>query len=470
MRRDQRTWLLTAWFVITTLLCSGNGQEISSDDFPVPTEPPQTTEEVAALNSFPYYKSCRAAMVNVTLNNAVKTWLWDDQFATGSVRVTMLRLSSANATGQSLCFTLRNAVSASNGVSCAQLAGFSASGTDILNPLVDGSTVWRLNFVQADAVDDRIVYIFTLAVNPNVAAYPLSYRPGSCVNQTVDAISISLDPAFRAAVLEVVAYTNLGTVMPDTRAVFTQYGFKLTLPEVLYVNSVPLGDFYTVEVQLDATVWRDATRFPCKSSVLEPGGPACDYYLHGWQTAPGLPRRQLEDSTGYQTSGCCPQGVVQFARQQITSQCNPRLSDTPYRLQYADMHTIGTLSTINFRVVSVAVGTQLGTPACDGADLAEIKLYVENATVSTLAGATFNGNAIVPSTGSDPEPYVLLPVNIAAGAVNSILSVTFNNLPGGAASVCSLRVGSLSVCNYVLNGLMASNAYQCCARGDVLVA
>ncbi|GFH07572.1 extracellular matrix glycoprotein pherophorin-V32 [Haematococcus lacustris] len=151
MRRDQRTWLLTAWFVITTLLCSGNGQEISSDDFPVPTEPPQTTEEVAALNSFPY---CQ-------------------------------------------CSDYR----------C-------------------GSSPYRLTppSVTASATTTRLCYTFS---------------------------------------------------------------------------------------------------------------------------------------------------------------------------PYADMHTIGTLSTINFRVVSVAVGTQLGTPACDGADLAEIKLYVDNATVSTLAGATFNGNAIL---------------------------------------------------------------------------
>ncbi|KAJ9526981.1 hypothetical protein QJQ45_025308 [Haematococcus lacustris] len=460
--------------VFAALLFLAQGQEISSDDFPVPAESSQSADDVAALNSFPYCactdyrcgsspyqlatpsvtasasttrlcytfrtvpplasppacytklansfvkiqfevdKSCRAAMVNVTLNNAAKTWLWDDQFATGSMRVTVLRLSSANATGQVLCLTLRNAVTASNGVS----------------PLVDGSTLWRLNFVQAEAVNDRIVYIFSLAVNPTVTAHPLSYRRGSCVNQTLDAISFNLDPAYRDAILDVVTYTNLGRVLPNTRAVLTEYGVKVTMLGVLFVDSMPLGDFYTVEVQVNASVWRDTTRFPCLPSLYEPGVPACDYQLHGWQTAPGNHRLQLEDSTGYRYPACCPEGVVQFCKQQINSQCNPRLSDTPYRLQYVDTRTTGTRTTVNFRVTSVAVGAQLGTPACDGSDLAEIKLYVNSSAASALTGATFNGNAISPSSGSDPEQYILLPVNVAAGAVDSPLSLTFTGLRG----------------------------------------
>ncbi|KAJ9527634.1 hypothetical protein QJQ45_025912 [Haematococcus lacustris] len=497
--------------VFAALLFLAKGQEISSDDFPVPAESSQSADDVAALNSFPYCactdyrcgsspyqlatpsvtasttttrlcytfrtvpplasppacytklansfvkiqfevdKSCRAAMVNVTLNNAAKTWLWDDQFATGSMRVTVLRLSSANATGQVLCLTLRNAVTASNGVS----------------PLVDGSTLWRLNFVQAEAVNDRIVYIFSLAVNPTVTAHPLSYRRGSCVNQTLDAISFNLDPAYREAILDVVTYTNLGRVLPNTRAVLTEYGIKVTMLGVLFVDSMPLGDFYTVEVQVNASVWRDTTRFPCLPSLYEPGVPACDYQLHGWQTAPGNHRLQLEDSTGYRYPACCPEGVVQFCKQQINSQCNPRLSDTPYRLQYVDTRTTGTRTTVNFRVTSVAVGAQLGTPACDGSDLAEIKLYVNSSAASALTGATFNSNAISPFSGSDPEQFILLPVNVAAGAVDSPLSLTFTGLRGGVAAVCSLHVGSFRVCNYVMNGLVSASGYQCCARGDV---
>ncbi len=105
--------------------------------------------------------------------------------------------------------------------------------------------------------------------------------------------------------LDVTVFNWFGKVLP-ANAVATDYGLKVTLPEVLYVDSFPSGgDFYTIQVQLAASAWNDTTKFPCRESLYEPLLPACDYYLHGWQTADGYPRTQLADSGG----ACASEGV-----------------------------------------------------------------------------------------------------------------------------------------------------------------
>lgn len=103
--------------------------------------------------------------------------------------------------------------------------------------------------------------------------------------------------AFRSAVLDVKVYNHLAKSLP-IKAVTTEYGIKITLPEVLFIDKMPIGDFYTFEFQLDKNQWSDSNKFPCKLSQLEPSFPSCDYYLHGWQTKLGDARVQLEDATG----------------------------------------------------------------------------------------------------------------------------------------------------------------------------
>lgn len=90
--------------------------------------------------------------------------------------------------------------------------------------------------------------------------------------------------------------------MPS-KAVTTDYGILVTLPETLFIDSFPTGDFFTFEFQLLASAWNDTTRFPCQTSQFEPSLPACDYYLHGWQTAAGQPHTQLQDTAGESSWG-----------------------------------------------------------------------------------------------------------------------------------------------------------------------
>ncbi len=46
----------------------------------------------------------------------------------------------------------------------------------------------------------------------------------------------------------------------------TDYGILVTLPETLFIDSFPTGDFFTFEFQLLAAQWNDTTTFPCQVS------------------------------------------------------------------------------------------------------------------------------------------------------------------------------------------------------------
>lgn len=101
---------------------------------------------------------------------------------------------------------------------------------------------------------------------------------------------------------DVRVYNNLSKVLP-IKAVTTDYGVKVTLPEALYIDHFPTTDFYTFEFRVAASQWSDAGKFPCKVSQFEPTSQACDYYLHGWQTKLYNQRVQLTDIKGEAAMG-----------------------------------------------------------------------------------------------------------------------------------------------------------------------
>ncbi len=316
--------------------------------------------------------------------------------------------------------------------------------------------------MQGDIANDRAVFIFTLSVKLDAPAYPLTYRVGSCVNQSVDAVSISLDPgarsrrralrlsslvraagpcltphlccertgasgsiaqfvraAYKSAIVDVTTFNGVGKVVP-AKAVSTDYGIKITLPEVLFVDSFPTGDFYTFQVQLATSAWSDTSKFPCRKSGLEPGSASCDYYLHGWQTATGYPRNQLIDASGEEGAsgargaclclpgararapsrgtladglrpclaagelipGCCPEGVVKFSKQLLDGTCNARLSDTPWRVQFVSNSSDGASTALRLLLTPVAIGAQIGSPDCSTTGLDQVRVALEEPSPS----------------------------------------------------------------------------------------
>ena len=206
----------------------------------------------------------------------------------------------------------------------------------------------------------------------------------------------------------------------------------------------------SIEISLDSSVWSKTTDFPCRQSELEPGVPACDYFLHGWQTAPGNAHTVLVDTASVQYPLCCPEGVVQFCSSQISGSCNPHLSDTPWRLVYTSGVTDSSASSGTFNLELVPVTEEVGTPSCSTTDVAQIRLYINPNLTSSLAGVILAGNDASYNITSDPAPYIAITAGLPFGTAAEVVLQFASSV--SAAEVCSLQLGSYSVCNYILMG------------------
>ena len=195
--------------------------------------------------------------------------------------------------------------------------------------------------------------------------------------------------------------------------------------------------------------------------MLEPGVPSCDYFLHGWQTTPGNAHVVLVDTPSKEYPLCCPEGVVQFGSSQITGTCNPRLSDTPWRLVFNSDVVTDSQSSVTFDLELVTISDELGTPNCSETNVDEIRLYINPNVTAFLAGVVIAGNDAGYSLQSDPAPYVSIPAGLAFGSAAQIMLQFTAQV--SAEDVCPLQLGSYSVCNYVLMG----QSGECCTAADV---
>lgn len=314
------------------------------------------------------------------------------------------------------------------------------------------------------------MFLFTLSVRPETSpCYPVSYRPGNCCNQAMDAVSLAMLPVAAAMVSYVRVYMYGGKELVPV-VTLDGFGMRILLPYILTVNDIPPGEFYTFEIGFNAADYADTTQLPCKPSKFEPLLPACDYFVHGWQTDPYnssalLPPDDL-------VAGCCPEGVVQFCSEQISGSCNPRLSDTPLRLGFTSSDEAGGKTMLHFMVSSSPVTHSLYNVTsppladCSAMDLAYIKLYVapniaQSYAVDFALDATNvqNFTSGVDSIGSYIQAYVP-PGYTGLGDWTLELFGSFTK-----DQVCSYKAGLFSVCAYVLGNA----AEDCCSLGDVAV-
>ena len=117
--------------------------------------------------------------------------------------------------------------------------------------------------------------MFLLGVNNLSPCYPISYRVGNCCNQTLDAVSLSMDTSeclfaliaiipekypllflsicivmshptgMQSAFQYAKVYTSDGTAMPGAVGSINEYGVQVQLPAMLYVDSIPVDQFYS---------------------------------------------------------------------------------------------------------------------------------------------------------------------------------------------------------------------------------
>ena len=344
------------------------------------------------------------------------------------------------------------------------------SPCDCLSPLIDNHSRWRFRFQESTAIGSDNVFIFTLSVNPDAKCAPITYRPGDCCNQALDGVSLALDPVYAGLVKSVKVYTYDGNELDVRFTQTAEFGLAMTLPTMLHTSDMPTNTFYTFEIGFAQSDWADVTKMPCRPSQYEPTLPACDYWVNGWQTQPGNPAVVLPPDE--RTAGCCPEGVVSFCSEKIKGTCNPRLSDSPFRLSYVNtsslvgVRTSSVAFSLTSQAVTNAIGPMEGLPDCSNmAALNGVKIYITDAAAAKVAQVALNGAAVTYAVKKDAGgSYVdaTVPGN-RVGTGNWV--ITLNDRFNGT-DVCGYKVGSYSVCNYVLNG----KSGQCCTMGDMPVA
>ncbi|EFJ49915.1 extracellular matrix glycoprotein pherophorin-V31 [Volvox carteri f. nagariensis] len=343
------------------------------------------------------------------------------------------------------------------------------STCDCLSPFIDNHSRWRFRFQESEVVGNLTVFIFTLSVDPSSQCIPVTYRAGDCCNQAMDGVSLALQPSYSGLVHYAKVYTYDGMEI-GVKTGHTAYGgLGITLPKVLYTTDIPSGQFYTFEIAFSTSNWADTTKLPCRVSAFTPGLPSCDYSIHGWQTVPGNPSAILPPNE--LTAGCCPEGIVSFCSERINSTCNPRLTDSPFRLNYVNtsQEPAITETTLSFQIsaqpVTNPLGPQEGLPDCSGMTLQSVKMYMADTAVAAVKGIVLSSGVLSYSVGKDATgAYVDVEVpssRSGLGRLLIVLSGLFNQ-----TDVCAYKVGQYSVCNYVFKGASGS----CCAMGDVPVA
>lgn len=334
---------------------------------------------------------------------------------------------------------------------------------------IENHSRWKFAFQEASSLGNSTIFLFTLSLRDGSTCRPVSYRPGDCCNQAMDAVSLAIVPAFRDLIRYVKVYTYDGKELV-VQTVEDAFGLRMVLPKELYVQDIPDGEFYTFELGFAASDYADTTKLPCRASKFEPSLPSCDYWIHGWQTDPDDSSKVITPSE--RVAGCCPEGVVQFCSEQISGTCNPRLSDSPYRLSFVSTQqfTGQRTTTVTFQVTQQAVTNPLfnttvpALPDCSSMSLQSVKLFVSADAAARVAQVAFNGVTAAYTVGKDATGnFISAAVPGSRTGVGSwvvTLSERFEK-----EQVCSLKVGQFSVCNYVFNG----QSGLCCSMGDVAV-
>ena len=117
---------------------------------------------------------------------------------------------------------------------------------------------------------------------------------------------------------------------------------------------------------------------------------------------------------------CCPEGTFTFCTAQSANaglSCNPRLVDSPWRLVFLNNETRGQASQLNFKLQSVAVLSQMGSPDCSTTDVSVINLFIPTEVSKNLLSVIVADNDAPFTIQGD---QVVIQTSLQAGATTTL--------------------------------------------------
>lgn len=319
-----------------------------------------------------------------------------------------------------------------------------------------------------------------------------AYRYGSCCNQTLVNIGLSLLSSITPDkdIGNVTLTTDLGLEMTVSKQ-RTDWGIRL------YPNDVTRGRNYTpslfvtnftegtpwllaVPIRVDATPQPIPGKWPCKTSAYLPhDDKVCDIMFNGYQSVAGEPTVPL----GINTVGlpnCCPEGIVRLARDD--SCCVDNLAENPYRLSFNGSGPVAppvgaTTSADTVFTFQVAYkgstdinmpGVSNGTRAnCSVSEVDQVMLFVAPSALDAVYKVIVDGKVVDFTRSSNSYQSWIRAINLyKVNSAPSIMSVyVAANLT--AEELCPTRMSGSPLCEYVLKGAYddAAHEFMCCPYG-----
>eukprot|EP00798_Chlamydomonas_sp_ICE-L_P004426 gene4426-14558_t len=396
-------------------------------------------------------KTCKGAVgQEATINGFKKAIIFDDSQVTGSLKVTPLNFNQVPK--------------------CDCISAFAIQ-----------TSRWRMAFDNAQVTGEDNVFTFSLYTVPPEECWGITYRPGSCCNQTLENVGLSLRTD--VSVKEALLTTHEGLEIP-TVLEFNEWGVKIFptsigirskfwIPEpTLYVTNVTAP--WTLTVTLPADSWSNTDKFPCQLSAYTPDEPGnCDYAINGEQTVPGNPEEVL-DPFVYDTPGCCPEAIMKYSYPGPC--CVETLESNPYRLAYVGEQSVSNGDTI--LLFTMAFGPISGAPPdtfyadCSATDIDQILIYVDAMAIANVMDVEFDGQPVNFVKDSDETHTWLRIINLHYTASDTArVGINFNGKMT-ANELCTTKSDlATPMCEYTLLGQYDSqlSEYTCCPHGGAQV-
>ncbi|KAG2440750.1 hypothetical protein HXX76_003607 [Chlamydomonas incerta] len=431
-------------------------------------------------------KACKATIAGSTFGNVSKSGstFFDDEFAVGKVRVTALNANRQMMDKSQLCLTIKPPCNSFDvffqsgkvgGPGLYQYALFNSKAdccpTCVFAPSPPPPDVpairrppprWSVVFQGSEDRPQNIWYNFRIYLNAGANCRPVPYRNGTCCEASLEGISLPVMPDMKAAVVDATAKFG-GDLLTATLFHSYEYGVRLQFKNPFYTDSISVGSYIAVSFAVAKASWTDASLFPCPASKWDPSGPTCDYWLHGYQTAPGNPQEPLIDPEVI--PACCPEGVVHMCPPGTPGSCLAAPDASPYTLTFAGRARNGADTVFSFSLAHRNVRS-----ACSAMAIDNMLLYVAKPFATAAVTATLGGVSTKVVAGAEgPTSYLNISMSSYASVAPGTVTVTVKGDVALSDLCVTPAAGGSRVCNYVLKGAQrtSGNTQACCPGGDI---
>ncbi|KXZ49739.1 hypothetical protein GPECTOR_20phG10 [Gonium pectorale] len=463
-------------------------------------------------------KACKPDYTGSWVNGIKRNSYFDTDFATGKIRITPLGMNVASATNSTVCFRFKAGSPCTTYSNlCANAAGmctyavFESSShvccpvcaqalpppppfapailpkCDCISSFIQTTSRFRLDYLRSIVTADFITYMFNLYVIRPQDCFASGYRGGSCCNQTLVNIGLSLEDSIRLDDLgDATLTTDTGYVMRVSKQ-RTFWGVKLFPNDLtrgrdytpsLFVTNFTDGKPWTLSlsVAVDANPSPRPGKWPCKPSRYLPDDRyACDIMLNGYQTANGRPTTIL-NITDFEIPNCCPEGVLRFGQED--SCCVDNLAENPYRMAFNNTSpSVKDDTVFSFKLSHTGKSARPTVwdpyrPNCSVSEVDQVTLFVAPETLNYVYKVTVDGKEVDFTRSKNNYQSWIRAINLHKVTKTPSVMDVFMSADLTANQVCTTKVAESTLCEYMLKGAYddAVKEYTCCPHGATAIS